>query len=171
MSARNRSPRRWFGAVPLLAVGLAEQSRFADAAHCGHGGFSARLSWHEIFSQCAEARACTRSSSTQTSPTATRPLPLGIEPDSSSKHWAVATSAPAASPVPTLGPPETRKALAANSTAPGEPEVRKAKPVTKEELSSSGRRRPIRLHQESERTKSSRHPAAQKNLREGDPRR
>ena len=37
-----------------------------------------------------------------------------------------------------LGPPETRKALAANSTAPAEPEVRKAKPVTKEELSQAG---------------------------------
>jgi len=47
---------------------------------------------------------------------------------------AAATSAPVASPVPTVGPPETRKALAANSTARGEPEVRKAKPVTKEDL-------------------------------------
>src|SRR5262249_57873164 len=47
---------------------------------------------------------------------------------------AAATTAPVASPVPTLGPPETRKALAANSTAPGEPEVRRAKPVRKEEL-------------------------------------
>jgi hypothetical protein len=37
-----------------------------------------------------------------------------------------------------VGPPETRKALAANSTAPVEPEVRKAKPVTKEELSQAG---------------------------------
>jgi len=47
-------------------------------------------------------------------------------------------SSPAAAPnigaIPTLGPPETRKALAANSTASGEPEVRKAKPVSKEEL-------------------------------------
>jgi cytoskeletal protein RodZ len=33
-----------------------------------------------------------------------------------------------------MGPPETRKALAANSTASAEPEVRKAKPVTKEDL-------------------------------------
>jgi hypothetical protein len=41
------------------------------------------------------------------------------------------------SPVPSLGPPETRKALAANSTAPAEPEVRKAKPVSKEELAQS----------------------------------
>jgi hypothetical protein len=37
-----------------------------------------------------------------------------------------------------VGPPETRKALAANSTASAEPEVRKAKPVTKEELSQAG---------------------------------
>jgi hypothetical protein len=37
-----------------------------------------------------------------------------------------------------VGPPETRKALAVNSTAPAEPEVRKAKPVTKEELSQAG---------------------------------
>ena len=34
-------------------------------------------------------------------------------------------AAPVASPVPAVGPPETRKALAANSTAPAEPEVRK----------------------------------------------
>src|SRR4051812_17991544 len=49
---------------------------------------------------------------------------------------AVARSAPVTSPVvPAQGTPETRKALAADSTAPGEPEVRKAKPVPKEELS------------------------------------
>ena len=45
-----------------------------------------------------------------------------------------ATAPPAASVVPTLGPPETRKALAVDSTASGQPEVRKAKPVTKEDL-------------------------------------
>jgi len=48
----------------------------------------------------------------------------------------VAPSAPpmaATSPVATAGPPETRKALAA-SAGPGEPEVRRAKPVTREEL-------------------------------------
>src|SRR5437867_4088085 len=40
----------------------------------------------------------------------------------------------AATIAPTVGPPETRKALAVDSTASGEPEVRKAKPVTKEDL-------------------------------------
>jgi cytoskeletal protein RodZ len=48
----------------------------------------------------------------------------------------VAPSAPpvaATSPVATAGPPETRKALAA-SAGPSEPEVRRAKPVTREEL-------------------------------------
>jgi len=39
----------------------------------------------------------------------------------------------ATSPVATAGPPETRKALAA-SAGPSEPEVRRAKPVTREEL-------------------------------------
>ena len=58
----------------------------------------------------------------------------GSSPATVGNVSAAATSAPVASPVPTLGPPETRKALAANSTAPAEPEVRKAKPVTKEEL-------------------------------------
>ena len=75
--------------------------------------------------------------STQTSSTATPAVALsGSTPAAAPNVGAAATSAPVASPVPTLGPPETRKALAVNSTAPasGEPEVRKAKPVTKEEL-------------------------------------
>ena len=61
----------------------------------------------------------------------------GLSPAATPNIGAVATSAPVASPVATLGAPETRKALAANSTAPAEPEVRKAKPVTKEELTQS----------------------------------
>jgi cytoskeletal protein RodZ len=75
------------------------------------------------------------SSSAQTSPTPTPALASGgSSPAAGPNIGAVATSAPVASPVQTLGPPETRKALAANSTAPAEPEVRKAKPVTKEDL-------------------------------------
>jgi cytoskeletal protein RodZ len=74
-------------------------------------------------------------SSAQTSPTATPAVASGgSSPAVAPNVGAIVTTAPVASPVPTLGPPETRKALAANSTAPGEPEVRKAKPVTKEEL-------------------------------------
>jgi cytoskeletal protein RodZ len=76
-------------------------------------------------------------SSTQTSATATPAVASGgSSPAAAPNIGAAATSAPVASPVPTLGPPETRKAFAANSTAPasGGPEVRKAKPVTKEEL-------------------------------------
>jgi cytoskeletal protein RodZ len=73
--------------------------------------------------------------SAQTSPTVTPAVASGgSSPAAASNVAAVATNAPAASPVPTVGPPETRKALAANSTAPAEPEVRKAKPVTKEDL-------------------------------------
>jgi len=75
--------------------------------------------------------------STQTSSTATPAIASGgSTPVAAPNVGAAATSAPVASPLPSLGPPETRKALAANSTAPasGEPEVRKAKPVTKEEL-------------------------------------
>jgi hypothetical protein len=48
------------------------------------------------------------------------------------------TTAPVASPSPTLGQPETRKALAVDSTASGDLEVRKAKPVTKEDLAGAG---------------------------------
>ena len=66
------------------------------------------------------------SSSAQTSATTTPAVATGGS--------SPATSAPVASPVPALGPPETRKALAADSKAPAEPEVRKARPVTKEEL-------------------------------------
>ena len=79
------------------------------------------------------------SSSAQTSATATPAVASGgSSPTAAPNIAAVATSAPVASPVPTQGPPETRKALAADSTAPAEPEVRKAKPVTKEELSQTG---------------------------------
>ena len=78
------------------------------------------------------------SSSGQTSTTATPAVASGgASPAAAPNVAAVATSAPVVSPVPTLGPPETRKALVANSTAPAEPEVRKAKPVTKEELAQS----------------------------------
>jgi cytoskeletal protein RodZ len=74
-------------------------------------------------------------SSAQTSPSVTPAVASsGSGPAASPNIAAAAMSAPIASPAPTLGPPETRKALAANSTGPAEPEVRKAKPVTKEEL-------------------------------------
>jgi cytoskeletal protein RodZ len=75
-------------------------------------------------------------SSAQTSATATPAVAAsGSSPAAAPNIGAAATSAPVASPVPPLGPPETRKALGANSTSAAEPEVRKAKPVTKEELS------------------------------------
>jgi cytoskeletal protein RodZ len=74
-------------------------------------------------------------SNAQTAPSSTPAIAaIGSSPAASSNIGAAATAAPAASPVDTVGPAETRKALAANSTAPAEPEVRKAKPVTKEEL-------------------------------------
>ena len=74
-------------------------------------------------------------SSAQTPPTVTPAVASGgSSPAAASNIGAVATTAPVASAVPTVGPPETRKALAANFTAPAEPEVRKAKPVTKEDL-------------------------------------
>ncbi len=79
------------------------------------------------------------SSSAQTSPTASPAVASsGLTPTAAPNIGAVATTAPVASPVPTQGPPETRKALAVGSTASAEPEVRKAKPVTKEELSQTG---------------------------------
>jgi cytoskeletal protein RodZ len=58
----------------------------------------------------------------------------GSSPAGATSVGAGATTAPIASPGQTLGPPETRKALAVDSTASGGPEVRKAKPVSKEEL-------------------------------------
>ena len=71
----------------------------------------------------------------EASPTATPAVGSGgSNPAGGTNVGAAATTAPVASPVPTLGPPETRKALAVDSTASGEPEVRKAKPVSKEEL-------------------------------------
>ena len=68
----------------------------------------------------------------QVSPSPTPALASGASPAGSTNVNAAPTIAPIASPVPSLGPPETRKALAVDSSA--EPEVRKAKPVTKEDL-------------------------------------
>src|SRR4029077_6994232 len=57
-------------------------------------------------------------SSAQTSATATPAVATrGSSPPAAPNIAPAATSAPVASPVATLGPPETRKALAANSTA------------------------------------------------------
>jgi len=71
----------------------------------------------------------------QASPTATPGVASGgSSPAGATSVGAAGSSASAGSPVPTLGPPETRKALAVGPTALGQPEVRKAKPVTKEEL-------------------------------------
>jgi cytoskeleton protein RodZ len=77
-------------------------------------------------------------SSAQSSPTVTPAVATGgSSPAAAPNIGAVATSPPVASAVPPLGPPETRKALTANSTVSAEPEVRKAKPVTKEEVAQS----------------------------------
>jgi cytoskeletal protein RodZ len=70
------------------------------------------------------------------SPKAGQPGPTGASPGTVASAPKVAPPAPseaATSPVATAGPPETRKALAA-SAAPSEPEVRRAKPVTREDL-------------------------------------
>jgi cytoskeleton protein RodZ len=58
----------------------------------------------------------------------------GSSPAGATNVGGAVTTAPVASPAPILGTPETRKALAVDSTTSGGPEVRKAKPVTKEDL-------------------------------------
>ena len=74
-------------------------------------------------------------STAQSSPIGTPAIASGgSSPAVANSGGAGATTAPIASPVQTLGPPTTRKALAVDSTRSGEPEVRKAKPVTKEDL-------------------------------------
>ena len=56
-----------------------------------------------------------------TSPTANAPMVSGASsPTGATNVGAVATTAPVASPVATLGPPETRKALASDSSASNE---------------------------------------------------
>ena len=70
------------------------------------------------------------------SPKAGQPGVAETSPRTVASAPTVAPSAPpeaATSPVATAGPPEIRKALAA-SAAPSEPEVRRAKPVTREGL-------------------------------------
>jgi cytoskeletal protein RodZ len=74
-------------------------------------------------------------STAQTSPSATPALASGgSSPAGATNIGGAVTPAPIRSPVPALGTPETRRALAVDSTAPGGSEVRKAKPVTKEDL-------------------------------------
>ena len=69
----------------------------------------------------------------QASPSSTPALAsTGASPAGSANVNAAPTIAPVASPARSVGPPETRKAMAVGSSA--EPEVRKAKPVTKEDL-------------------------------------
>jgi cytoskeletal protein RodZ len=76
-----------------------------------------------------------KQSTAQTSPTPTPAAASGgFSPAGTSNVGAAAPTAPVASPAASLGPADTRKALAADSTGSGEPEVRKAKPVSKEEL-------------------------------------
>jgi cytoskeletal protein RodZ len=70
------------------------------------------------------------------SPKAGQPGAREASPGTVASAPTVAPPAPsgaATSPVATAGPPEIRKALAA-SAAPSEPEVRRAKPVTREDL-------------------------------------
>jgi len=125
------NPTDWFTTV-----------QFANAASPPHPQASSLAANHalkrELVGDWVQRLAPGKgSSSAQTSATATPAVATGgSSPAAAPNIGAAATSAPVASPVPTLGPPETRKALAANSTAPasGEPEVRKAKAVTKEEL-------------------------------------
>jgi cytoskeletal protein RodZ len=80
----------------------------------------------------------------QVSPSASPvPSPKAGQPGATEASAGTVASAPtvappapseaATSPVATAGPPEIRKALAA-SAAPSEPEVRRAKPVTREDL-------------------------------------
>jgi cytoskeletal protein RodZ len=74
-------------------------------------------------------------STAQSSPIATPAIASGgSSPAVANSGSTGATTAPIASPVQTLGSPATRKALAVDSAGSGEPEVRKAKPVTKEDL-------------------------------------
>jgi cytoskeletal protein RodZ len=83
-------------------------------------------------------------STAQVSPSASPvPSPKAGQPGATEASAGTVASAPAVappapsgaatSPVATAGPPEIRKALAA-SAAPSEPEVRRAKPVTREDL-------------------------------------
>jgi cytoskeleton protein RodZ len=83
-------------------------------------------------------------STAQVSPSASLvPSPKAGQPGATEASAGTVASAPtvapptpseaATSPVATAGPPEIRKALAA-SAAPSEPEVRRAKPVTREDL-------------------------------------
>ncbi len=67
------------------------------------------------------------------SPKVEQPGPTGASPGTIASAPTAAASEAATSPIATPGPPETRKALAA-SAGPSEPEVRRAKPVTREDL-------------------------------------
>jgi len=61
---------------------------FEDSESVNVDGFSGRLSWHEIFSQCAAARAWARGLGGANVANCDAGGCLGrVEPGSSSKHW------------------------------------------------------------------------------------
>jgi cytoskeleton protein RodZ len=62
------------------------------------------------------------------------PSPVASQPGATQASPGTVASAPTAAPLASAGPTVVRKAVAADSTAPSEPEVRKAKPVRPEDL-------------------------------------
>jgi cytoskeleton protein RodZ len=117
------SPMPLIFGVLVLVIGFSVMKLILNVQRLapGKGQSTAQLS--PSASAVASAKAV-QAGTTEASPSTVASAPTAAP---------LAPSEVAASPVATAGPPETRKALAV-SAAPSEPEVRRAKPVTHEDL-------------------------------------
>jgi cytoskeleton protein RodZ len=117
------SPMPLIFGVLVLVIGFSVMKLILNVQRLAPGKAASTAQLSPSASPVASAKAV-QPGATEASPGTVASAPTAAPP---------APSQAATSPVATAGPPETRKALAA-SAASGEPEVRRAKPVTREDL-------------------------------------
>jgi cytoskeletal protein RodZ len=117
------SPMPLIFGVLVLVIGFSVMKLILNVQRLAPGKAASTAQVSPSASAVASAKAA-QPGATEASPGTVASAPTVAPP---------APSEAATSPVATAGPPETRKALAA-SAASSEPEVRRAKPVTREDL-------------------------------------
>jgi cytoskeletal protein RodZ len=117
------SPMPLIFGVLVLVIGFSVMKLILNVQRLASGKAASTAQVSPSASPVASAKAV-QPGATEASPGTVASAPTAAPP---------APSQAATSPVATAGPPETRKALAA-SAASGEPEVRRAKPITREDL-------------------------------------
>jgi len=117
------SPMPLIFGVLVLVIGFSVMKLILNVQRLAPGKAASTAQVSPSVSPVASAKAV-QPGTTEASPSTVASAPTVAPP---------APSEAATSPVATAGPPEIRKALAA-SAAPSEPEVRRAKPVAREDL-------------------------------------